>query len=223
MSNNTKILLSVFLGNSKKILQNLLVNKNGLNFIIISKEKVQIEVPLISNGVINLDFYFNPATFLNNWKFCFNTNFPTNVDSNLTILPITITNDLSSISVDATIKNFFSFEYNIFRQLTCIFFQNFEIKLQECACIPKTYSQLVLFRSGVGINCYDIDCAQAIKTNQRAFDGIFCSSSCTQQVCVQAILLNILSGGNTNLNINAQQECNTIINTITNTSNTSNI
>ena len=220
--------LSIFLKNAKPVLRNLIQNQNGVDFIKLLStsgtggQVVELLIPLISPTSIDIDAIFNINTFLNNWFFIYGTTFPPVLTSNLTSVPVNIVNDLAAISIPATITNFFSFEFNLFRQLCCIFFTMFAIKLTECVCIPSSYSELVLFRSGVGINCYKLECAQAIKNNPKMFDGLFCSSNCSQQICMQAILVNVLSGGNSTVNINAQQDCQTIINTVNSTTTTTN-
>ena len=219
--------LSLFLRNAKTLLTNLITVENGISFIKIRQSSglngklIEIKLPLITPAAIDLDVLFDVRTFLNNYFNVFQTTFPQLVMSHVTSIEVHIVNDLAGISTPATITSFFSFQFNLFRQMLCIFFNMFKIDLIGCVCIPSTYSELVLFRSGTGTNCYKLECAQAIKQNPRAFDPVFCASNCEQQICMQAIIVNVLSGGNTTVNIDAKQQCETIINTV-NTSNTSN-
>lgn len=219
--------LSNFLEGARNILRNLIFVENGITFIKIRKyagfsvdeRVIEVVIPLLLPTTIDLNFFINNTTFINNYKFVFRSTFPEEVVSNLTLIPVAIKNDLAGISEKATIQNFFSFEFNVFRQLICILFSTFKIDIGGCECVPSTYSEIVLFRSGVGINCYKLSCAQAIKANPRVFDS-FCSHNCQQQVCMQAILVSVLSGGNTTVNIDAKQNCETIINTSSSSSTT---
>ena len=222
--------LSIFLSKALNLVKKLQFTQDGMNFVKIYKnlgfdesKKIELLLPLYSSTVINIDKIFNNQTFLNNWVSVFGKSFPSELSSSLTSVEVKIVNDLARVSESANITNFFSFEYSLFRQLCCIVFSMYSINLPECTCIPSSYSELLLYKAGVGINCYKLECAQAINSNPKLFDGLFCSTNCTQQICAQAILVNVLSGGNSTININAQQECESVINTINNnTINTNN-
>ena len=218
---NFVVKLSLFLENAKKVLKNLILVDNGVSVIRIVKfsgnftDPIEVKIPLCTTDQIDIDYYFKVDRFLNNYQFVFGEILPANVVSNLTNIPATIQNDLTGISKERTITQFFSLEYNLFRQLTCVVFNMFNIALNPCVCVPSTYSELILLSRGVGINCYKTDCADAIKRNPRVFD-VYCSTNCNQQICMQSILINVLSGGSVNIDVNAKQQCESIINTVIN-------
>lgn len=153
-----------------------------------------------------LDFnqLFDNNKYNANFFQAFQQDFPASVNHQYLFgLKVTIINDLPYTRISYLDKN----EVAAFRFLNCLIFGLlFSIKLDCCSCYPQNLAEYSAVRAGLGLNCVNLDCKNALKLDPLLYDDLLHSPDCSD-VNIQAafVSFSVFSGGDVNTNINISQ------------------
>lgn len=195
---------------NSKILQNNTFNTvNNIQEIVLEKangDKINFFIPLK-----NYKEYFQKSHFLGNYNKAFNVDFPVNTTSlrfssiNFLIKTTNLENGKTNLDNSIYIK--------YFRLLTCIIFGFiFDIKLNECSCLPQTTGEMMLFKNNIPFNCLKIDCKNRLAMFPNEID--FLTYGNCDNFNVQSVIIGLTANsvGNLNLKLNIKNLLNNIEN-----------
>lgn len=151
---------------------------------------------------LNLADLLDEATFESNFSLAFQKQLAL-VEFKNKIMP-KLKIRINAIKNSSNIKNISSDDLTYFRQIICFAFPYlFNLTFPECACYPQNLNQLLLWRSGIKMNCINgAGCESFIKYNPKFYDSLFvgrCNSY--SNISVIQNIININSKGNVTLNI----------------------
>ena len=153
---------------------------------------------------VNFSQLFDSNRYNSNFFQAFGQDFPTKIDHQFLFgLQITITNDLPFSRLSYLSKN----EEAAFRFLNCMVFGLiFSLKLKCCYCYPQNLAEYAAVRAGIGLNCVNVDCKNAIKLNPFLYDDLVHSNDCND-LNIQAafVSLSIFSAGKATATVNIEQ------------------
>lgn len=153
---------------------------------------------------IDFEQLFDKNKFNSNFFQAFQQDFPDSVKHQYMFgLEISITNDLPYSRVSYLDQNGTA----AFRFLVCIIFGLiFSLRLPCCNCFPQNLSEYSAVRAGLGLNCVNLDCKNAIKLNPLVYDDLIHSQDCSD-VEIQAafVSLSVFSASQASTNIQISQ------------------